>query len=102
MVSVKLFGILRLKTGIVELKIEDKMIREAAMFSNQHEASDRFRVSDLLPLLLAEAKRRDPDIAVTIDDFKNCVVMINEKQSGLKDCLQDGDRVVLLSPVGGG
>ena len=84
MVHVKLFGLLRLDTGLKELDAE------AAT------------VEDLYPILLAEAKRAKPTTTVTAKDVDGCVIMINGKQGKKRSRLQDGDEVLLMSPVGGG
>ena len=84
MVHVKLFGLLRLDTGLKELDAE------AAT------------VGDLYPILLAEAKRAKPTTTVTAKDVDGCVIMINGKQGKKRSRLQDGDEVLLMSPVCGG
>ena len=84
MVHVKLFGLLRLDTGLKELDAE------AAT------------VEDLYPILLAEAKRAKPTTTVTTKDVDGCVIMINGKQGKKRSRLQDGDEVLLMSPVCGG
>ena len=84
MVHVKLFGLLRLDTGLKELDAE------AAT------------VEDLYPILLAEAKKAKPATKVTAKDVDGCVVMINGKQGRRSSRLQDGDEVMLMSPVCGG
>ena len=84
MVHVKLFGLLRLDTGLKELDAE------AAT------------VGDLYPILLAEAKRAKPATTVTARDVDGCVIMINGKQGKKSSRLKDGDQVLLMSPVCGG
>ena len=81
---VKLFGLLRLDTGLKELDAE------AAT------------VGDLYPILLAEAKRRQPATRVTARDVDGCVILINGRQGKRSSRLQDGDQVQLMSPVCGG
>ena len=84
MVHVKLFGLLRLDSGLKELDAE------AAT------------VGDLYPILLREAKRMKPATTVTAKDVDGCVIMINGKQGKKRSRLQDGDEVLLMSPVCGG
>ena len=84
MVHVKLFGLLRLDTGLKELDAE------AAT------------VGDLYPILLREAKRVKPSTKVTARDVDGCVIMINGKQGKKSSRLKDGDQVLLMSPVCGG
>ena len=84
MVHVKLFGLLRLDTGLKELTAE------AAV------------VGDLYPILLAEAKRVKPSTKVTAKDVDGCVILINGKQGKKSSRLKDGDEVLLMIPVCGG
>ena len=84
MVLVKVFGLLRLDTGIKEMEAEAS------------------RVSELYPLLLAEAKRLKPATKVTAKDIDGCIVVVNDKQTGKNASLKDGDTVMLMSPVCGG
>lgn len=84
MVHVKVFGLLRLDTGIKEME------------------ADVSRVRELYPLLLAEAKRVKPETKVTAKDIDGCIVVVNDKQTGKSAALKDGDTVMLMSPVCGG
>ena len=84
MITVKLFGLLRLDTGLKELEAEAKCVKE------------------LYPILLAEAKRAKPDTRVTAADIDGCIVVINGKPARKTSPLKDGDRVSLMSPVCGG
>ena len=84
MVHVKLFGLLRLDTGLKELDAEAATVGE------------------LYPILLREAKRRKPATTVTARDVDGCVILINGKQGKKSSRLQDGDEVMLMSPVCGG
>jgi len=81
MVKVKLFGVMRLKTKIKEIDIPEG------------------RISDALPLIVSKA---DPVSGVTVKELKNCVIMINGKQSNCRAKVKNGDEVVFLSPAGGG
>ena len=84
MVHAKLFGLLRLDTGLKELDAEAATVAE------------------LYPVLLAEAKRAKPSTKVTARDIDGCVIMINGKQGKKSARLADGDQVFLMSPVCGG
>lgn len=84
MVTVKLFGLLRLDTGLKELK------------------ADAGTVGELYPVLLAEARRVKPDAGLTAAALDGCVVMVNDKAGKKSSRLADGDVVSLLSPVCGG
>ena len=84
MVTVKLFGLLRLETGLKSLHIEAGSVKE------------------LYPILLAEAKKADPDTRITAADIDGCIVVINGKQARKSSPLKDGDQVSLMSPVCGG
>ena len=84
MVHVKLFGLLRLDTGLKTLDAEAGSVKA------------------LYPLLLAEAKRAKPDTKITAADVDGCIVVINGKQSKKTARLSDGDEVWLMSPVCGG
>ena len=84
MVHNKLFGLLRLDTGLRELSAEAGSVKE------------------LYPILLAEAKRAKPTTTVTAADIDGCIVMINGKQGRKSSRLRDGDEVMLMSPVCGG
>ena len=84
MVHVKLFGLFRLDTGLKDLW------------------ADASSVKDLYPVLLAEAKRLDPNTKITAKDIDGCIVMVNGKQSKKSAKLRAGDEVLLMSPVCGG
>ena len=84
MVHVKLFGLLRLDTGLKELDAEAATVGE------------------LYPVLLAEAKRVKPSTKITAKDVDGCIIMINGKQGKKTSRLSDGDEVSLMSPVCGG
>ncbi len=84
MVTVKLFGLFRLDTGLKELQANATSVRE------------------LYPILLSEAKRVNPATKVTAKDINGCIVVINGKQGNKNSKLQNGDVVILMSPVCGG
>ena len=84
MVTVKLFGLFRLDTGLKEIKAEASSVK------------------DLYPILLDEAKKVNPTTMITAADIDGCIVVINGKQSKKNSKLRDGDTVFLMSPVCGG
>ncbi len=84
MVTVKLFGLFRLDTGLKSLQVEASSVKE------------------LYPVLLAEAKKARPDTRITAADIDGCIVVINGKQARKSSALKDGDQVSLMSPVCGG
>ena len=84
MVTVKLFGLFRLDTGLKSLNVEADSVKE------------------LYPILLAEAKKARPDTRITAADIDGCIVVINGRQARKSSPLRDGDQVSLLSPVCGG
>ena len=84
MVTVKLFGLFRLDTGLKSLNVEANSVKE------------------LYPILLAEAKKVKPDTRITAADIDGCIVVINGKQGKKSSPLNDGDQVSLMSPVCGG
>ena len=63
MVTVKLFGLFRLDTGLKEIKAEASSVKE------------------LYPILLDEAKKVNPTTMITAADIDGCIVVINGKQS---------------------
>ena len=84
MVHVKLFGLLRLDTGLKTLDLEAQSVRA------------------LYPALLEAAKRANPETKITAADIDGCIVVINGKQGKKTSRLSDGDEVWLMSPVCGG
>ena len=84
MVTVKLFGLFRLDTGLKEIKAEASSVKE------------------LYPILLDEAKKVNPTTMITAADIDGCIVVINGKQSKKNSKLRDGATVFLMSPVCGG
>ncbi len=84
MVHVKLFGLLRLDTGLKELDAEADSVR--ALYAE----------------LLGAAKRARPETKITAADIDGCIVVINGRQGKKTSRLSDGDEVWLMSPVCGG
>lgn len=84
MVKVKLFGLLRMDTGLRELNLEAETVR------------------DLYPQILAQAMLARPGTRVSAKDIDGCIIMINGVQGKKSSVLNDGDTVMLMSPVCGG
>lgn len=84
MVKVKLFGTLRIDSGVKELSAEAKTVRE------------------LYPLALREIKMRNPGSTLTERDLHSCMAAVNGEQAGPGARLQDGDVVYLFPAAAGG
>ena len=84
MVTVKLFGLLRLDSGVKQLELEAATVQE------------------LYPRLLVELSRRSPARALTLKDLKACAVAVNECPAKPGTKLRDGDIVYLIPPIAGG
>ena len=82
MVRVKLFGLLRIDSGIKELSVEADAVKE------------------IFPILIETASRNGKTI--TIKNINSCVVMVNGQQATKNTKLKDGDEVVFMSMVAGG
>ena len=78
MIKVKLFGLLRLNTGLKDVEVA---------------AADMKHVFQSLTELAPQ---------LNIKELSRCVVFINGKQGNKRSKLKDGDEVTLLSPVAGG
>ena len=78
MITVKLYGLLRLDSGIRELPLDAKTVPE--LYSRLLEKTDRISKKDL----------------------EGCVLLVNGKAANRRTKLADGDVVQLLSPVAGG
>lgn len=78
MITVKLYGLLRLDSGIRELSLDAKTVPE--LYSRLLEKTDRISKKDL----------------------EGCVLLVNGKAANKRTKLADGDVVQLLSPVAGG
>ena len=76
MITVKLYGLLRLDSGIKERQLEAAAVNEV------------FR--DL------------ESCGVSRKDLEGCIILINGKQANKRSKLLHGDQVVLMSPVAGG
>lgn len=84
MVTVKLFGLLRLDSGVKQLELEAATVRE------------------LYPKLLEALHCSQPDSSMTLKDLKACAVAVNEIPAKLGTKLHDGDVVYLIPPIAGG
>lgn len=84
MITVKLFGTFRLDSGIKEMQVDAKTVKE------------------LYPLVMAEVKRVNPYTTLSMKDVKGCIVSIGGKQVGVRTKLNDGDVVFLVPAVAGG
>ena len=76
MITVKLFGLLRLETGIKELQVEADTVKA---------------------LLLSLESTGIPKKALA-----GCVIFANNRPANKRTKLSDGDTVVLMPPVAGG
>lgn len=76
MITVKLYGLLRIDSGIRERRIEAATI------------TDVFR--DLMIQGISQK------------DLNSCIILINGKNANRRSKLHDGDEVQLMSPVAGG
>ena len=76
MITVKLYGLLRLDSGIKELKLNALSVKEIF----DHMTNKGFQMTDL----------------------NGCVILVNGAAASKRSKLKDGDVVQLLSPVAGG
>ena len=76
MITVKLYGLLRIESGIKEKQLEVSAVRE---------------VLDTLAACGIDRKNLD-----------SCLILVNGKGANKRSKLADGDTVVLMSPVAGG
>ncbi len=83
-VTVKLFGTLRLDSGVKVFTAE----------------ADRVR--DLYPAILAEIRRRKPESRLTEKELHSCLAAVNGQQANLRTKLRDGDEVYFFPAVAGG
>ena len=84
MVTVRVYGVLRLDSGVKELKAEADSVPE------------------LLKLVFEESRRVKPDSCVTMKDIKGCSVVVNGKMVKPNAKLKDGDEIMLVPASGGG
>ena len=76
MITVKLYGLLRIESGIKERQIEAACIKDVW--------------KDLT------------DQGISEKELKACLILINGKSANKRSVLHDGDVVQLMSPVAGG
>ena len=76
MITVKLFGLLRIESGIKETQLHAASVREVL----QHLEG----------------------CGIPRKDLSGCVILINGSSANKRSKLKDGDTVVLMSPVAGG
>lgn len=76
MITVKLYGLLRINSGIKERKIEAASIK------------------DVLDDLMMQG--------IPKKELNGCIILINQKSATKRSLLTDGDVVQLMSPVAGG
>ena len=76
MITVKLYGLLRIESGIKEKHLNAKTVKE---------------VLDTLT-----------NFGISPKDLNGCVILINGTSGNKRSRLTDGDTVVLMSPVAGG
>jgi len=76
MITVKLYGLLRIESGIKEKQLEAATVKE---------------------VLNALA-----DCGIPKKDLNGCIILINGNSANKSRKLTDGDTVVLMSPVAGG
>ena len=82
MVKVKLFGLLRLDSGVKEFYTEAKTVK------------DIYEV-------LVEKEKENGNI-ISAKDISACAVMVNNCQANKNTRLNDGDEVIFMSMVAGG
>ena len=76
MITVKLYGLLRIDSGIKERKIEAAAMKE------------------VFQALMHQG--------ISKKDLNGCMILINGKPASKRSSLQDGDVVQLMPPVAGG
>lgn len=84
MVTVKLFGTLRLDSGVKEVRVRA---------GNMHA---------LYAAVLEEIKTQKPDSTLTEEALRACLVAVNGEHVHGRIRLHDNDVIYLLSPVAGG
>ena len=76
MITVKLYGLLRIESGIRQKQLEAESVQQ------------------VLDVLCA--------LGISQKDLKGCTILINGGSATKRSKLKDGDTVVLMSPVAGG
>ena len=76
MITVRLYGLLRIESGIKETQVDAKNVQE---------------VIDYLVTL-----------GISPKELSGCVIFVNGNSANKRNKLTDGDNVVMMSPVAGG
>ena len=76
MITVKLYGLLRIESGIKDVQLDAKTVKE------------------VLQSLAG--------LGISPKELAGCIILINGKNASRRSKLADGDQVVLMSPVAGG
>ena len=84
MITVKLFGTLRIDSGVKEVQAE------AA------------RVKELYAPVLDAIRARQPDTYITLKTLKGCRIAVNGNAAAPNTALQPGDTVYFFPAVAGG
>lgn len=84
MITVKLFGTLRIDSGVKEV---------------QAEAS---RVKELYAPVLDAIRAKQPDTCITLKTLKGCRIAVNGNAAAPNAALQPGDTVYFFPAVAGG
>ncbi len=77
MVTIKLFGTLRLKTGFRQIEADITTVRQAQVILSEQ-------------------------TGIPAKEFKKCVIALNGSPCKASARLSDGDELTFLSPAGGG
>ena len=76
MITVKLFGLIRIESGIKQKQLEARSVKETLAFLT--------------------------DCGIPKKDLDSCVILVNGSPANKRSKLTDGDTVVLMAPVAGG
>ncbi len=76
MITVKLYGLLRIESGIKEKRLEARNVKEVLQSLS--------------------------DCGIPPKDLEGCIILVNGNTANKRSKLADGDTVVLMSPVAGG
>ena len=76
MITVKLYGLLRIESGIKEVQVDAKTVQEVMNYLQEQGISPK--------------------------ELSGCVIYVNGNTANKRNKLTDGDTVVLMSPVAGG
>ena len=84
MITVKLFGTLRIDSGVKEVQTEAK------------------RVKEIYAPVLDAIRAKQPDTCITLKTLKGCRIAVNGNATAPNTALQPGDLVYLFPAVAGG